>query len=124
MDYYIVNLSHLRRDQLYVAVWRPDCSGYAWPLSWAGKYPEEEVRKDLDYFNDGCVNIAVPCEVLDAMAVVPEKGWIDNDAGPVVRNIRENWKRMLESVIAPTKHQSWPEYPRAPRKPRKIKEAA
>ena len=118
MDCYIVNLSHLRRDQPYITVWRPDNKGYAWPLSWAGKYPAEAVLDKPDYYNCGAANIAVPCGVLDALAVKPAPKAIDGDAGPVVLNTAENWKAMLATLIAPPKFQPRPEYRGAPRKKR------
>jgi hypothetical protein len=116
MDCYIVNLSHLRRDQPYVTVWRPDHRGYAWPLSWAGRYSEEAVRATPDYYNCGDSNIAVPCGILDQLAVPPKPGAIDNDAGPVVLSTAENWRQLIANVIAPTKYVPQPEYRGAPRR--------
>lgn len=119
MDFYIVNLSHQRRDQAYIAVWRPECKGYAWPLAWGGKYPETEVRRHLDYYNGGD-NVAVPCAILDEMALEkPLPGWIDGDAGPVVRNTKETWQKILANLIEPPKFVPLPEYPGAPRKGRR-----
>ena len=109
MEYYIVNLSHLKVSDKYVTVWRPDCKGYAWPLSWAGRYPEAEVRSHLDYYNSG-ENLAVPCAVLDALAVLPTPGDIDNDAGPVVLNNAQAWQAIQQSRIAPPKYQVKPKY--------------
>lgn len=110
-DYYIVNLSHHRREQLYITVWRPDCKGYAWPLSWAGRYSEAEVRSHLGYYNSG-ENIAVPCHILDEMAIAPLPGQVDNDAGPVVPSNAATWKQVLEHVIAKPTFSIRPRYPR------------
>lgn len=109
MDYYIVNLSHTKLADKYVTVWRPDCKGYAWPLSWAGKYSEAEVRGKLDYYNSG-ENVAVPCHVLDYMAVPPTPGAVDGDAGPVVPSTAANWQRLLANVIATPKYPPRPMY--------------
>lgn len=111
-EFYIVNLTHLHRSHLYVTVWRPEDCGYAWPLSWAGRYPESQVRANLGYYNSGS-NVAVPCEVLDALAVAPEKGYIDGDAGPVVPSNAENWNLILSKVIAPPGYRMVPVYPGA-----------
>ena len=116
MDYYIVNLSHTRRDQKYITVWRPDCKGYAWPLEWAGRYAEDEVRRRIDYYNDGCANVAVRCHVLEYMAVPPQPGEIDNNAGPVVPNNAANWQRILANTIELPRYPSEPQYRGAPRK--------
>lgn len=97
-SFYVVNLSHLNREHKYVTFWRPDDCGYAFPLSWAGRYPESVVREHLRYYNRGD-NIAVPCSVVEALAVDPAKGDIDNDAGPVVLSNRDNWKVLLANVI-------------------------
>lgn len=116
MDYYIVNLSHTQRDDRYITIWRPDDKGYCWALSRAGKYPGEHVMNHLGYYNSGCGNVAVPCEVLDAVAVPPIPGHHDNDAGPCVENNRKNWKLILANVIAPPVWPSKPEFKGAPRK--------
>ena len=108
-EYFIVNLSHLHREHSYVTVWRPDNAGYAWPLSWAGRYPESQVRASLAYYNSGS-NVAVPCEVLEALAVAPGPGMVDNDAGPVVPSNALNWKRILRSVIGPVSYRMVPVY--------------
>lgn len=117
---YVLSLKHLQRDHPFMTVWRPDDNGYAWPLAWAGKYDEAAIKKDLDYYNDGHAAVAVPCHVLDAMAVVPEPGWIDNDIGPVVLSNADNWATILANVIAPPKYLPQPQYRGAPRK-RKVR---
>lgn len=93
---------------------RPDCKGYAWPLSWAGKYPESEVRASLFYFNSG-ENVAVPCHVLDYMAIDPKPGYIDHDAGPVVPSNAANWRRLLANTIERPKLTPKPMYRGMPR---------
>lgn len=99
MDCYIVNLSHTQRSHRYLTIWRPDNRGYCWPLNWAGRYPLETVKEHLGYYNDGLNNVAVPCEVLERIAVAPTPGHIDNDAGPVVANTRANWRLILANVV-------------------------
>lgn len=111
-QYYIVNLSHLHREHRYVTFWRDNDSGYAWPLSWAGRYSESQVREHLDYYNSGG-NIAVPCAVVDAMAVDPRPGDIDNNAGPVVLSNRTNWGVLQKHQIAPPPYPMVPVYPGA-----------
>jgi hypothetical protein len=125
-DYYIVNISHSHREARYVSFWRPECKGYAYPLSWAGKYGEAEVRADLGYYNSG-ENIAVPCEVVDALTCAPRPGDIDGDAGPVVLSTEEHWKVLTAHAIAKPKYKLRPFFfgsrhrtltskPRSPRK--------
>lgn len=106
-DFYIVNLSHARPSMRYVTFWRPDCKGYAYPLSWSGRYPEARVREQLDYFNSGA-NVAVPCSVVEALSEAPTPGDIDDDAGPVVRSTRENWMQLLAHVIEPPTYKPVP----------------
>lgn len=100
MDFYIVNLSHAKPGDRYISLWRPECKGYAWPLPWAGRYPEAVVRENLGYYNNG-ENLAVPCELIESMAVAPAPGEVDGDAGPVVPATRENWKLLLAAAIEP-----------------------
>ena len=103
MDCYIINLSHTQRTDRYVTFWRPDEKGYAWPLSWAGKYPEEFVRKGMHYLNSES-NMPVPCSIVDALAVAPVPGTIDGDAGPVVLSNRDNWLKLISAVVFRPKH--------------------
>ena len=101
-DCYIVNLSHNHRTDKYISVWRPNNCGYAWPLSWAGRYPRDLVMRNLHYYNTGTANIAVPCEVLDVLKEDPDPGDIlaEGDPGPVVRHTRENWKKIIAACVA------------------------
>lgn len=91
-DLYIVSLHErdLERRHRYITVWRPDCCGYAFPLSWAGKYTRDDVRQRHSYLNNGEETIAVPCAVLDELAEPPAPRMIDGDAGPVVRKSAKN----------------------------------
>lgn len=108
--YYLVSVKHTRRDQKYIAFWRPDNCGYAWPLSWAGKYTEEQIKAKPDYYHNGDCTFAVPCELIDSLAVPPEKGYIDNDAGPVVLNKKSYWLTILEFAMEGMLHKPWPQY--------------
>ena len=110
--YYIVSVKHTRRQHKYITFWRPDDCGYAWPLSWAGRYPKAVVMQHPSYYNSGYSTIAVPCELVDALAVPPEPGHIDGDAGPVVLNNRTNWLLLIDSAIEPPTHKPRPEYKR------------
>ena len=99
IDCYIVSLKHTRREHQYITVWRPEDKGYAWPLSWTGKYSEAEVTAQRDYYHRGDDTLAVPCILLDSLAVPPTEGTVDNDAGPVVLNNWTNWKCILEFAM-------------------------
>jgi hypothetical protein len=109
-DFYIVSVKHTRRDNLYITVWRPNDCGYAWPLSWAGKYDEARIKELPGYYHNGHSSIAVPCEVIDELAVPVIPGTVDNDAGPVVMNSRGNWQRILKAMLWPPADQPKPKY--------------
>lgn len=117
---YVVSLKHTKRDDAYITVWRPDAKGYAWPLSWAGQYNQAQVLAERDYYHRGDDTLAVPCALMDALAVPPAKGTVDNDAGPVVLNTRTNWKCILEFALPDPMHKPKPQYKGA----RRQKEAA
>lgn len=119
-DFFIISVKHTQRQHAYITVWRPNDCGYAYPLSWAGRYDEASVRAHLDYYNNGHSTIAVPCSVVYAMSVPPAPGTIDNDAGPIIENTRENWHALIVNAIEPPPHAVRPEYPGA----RRRKEAA
>ncbi|WP_426110976.1 hypothetical protein [Massilia sp. PWRC2] len=94
--FYVVSVKHTQREQPYITFWRPDNKGYAWPLSWAGQYSEAEVAADLEYYHNGYDSFAIPCALMDSLAVPPALGTIDNNAGPVVMNTKLNWKFLIE----------------------------
>lgn len=119
-DFYIVSLKHTRREHAYITVWRKDNCGYAWPLSWAGKYSAQQVDENPEYYHNGRSTLAVPCDLLDNLAVPPEKGMVDNDAGPVILNNRTNWRCIIEFHKADPLQRPQPEYKGA----RRQKEAA
>jgi hypothetical protein len=108
-DCYIVSLKHTNRDHAYITVWRPENAGYAWPLSWAGKYSEADVLAERGYYHRGDDTLAVPCVCLDALAVPTPPKTVDNDAGPVVLNTWANWKRILESALPDPLHRPKPQ---------------
>jgi hypothetical protein len=103
--YVIVSVAHTLKADLYITFWRPENKGYAWPLSWSGKYSEEEVLKNMEYYNDGWHTIAVPVDIAEKLALAPKKGMVDNDAGPVVLNTPANWDMLLHAAIRQPLHE-------------------
>ena len=110
MDHYVISVKHTRREDQYITIWRPDNKGYCWALSNAGKYSRENVLASLGYYNSGCSNVAVPCEVLDPVAVPPIPGYVDNDAAPCIENTRTNWALILANLIAEPQYKPQPEF--------------
>lgn len=90
------------REHGYISFWRPDDKGYAWPLSWAGRYGEEAVRDSEQYYSDGVATLAVPCDLVEAIAMAPRPGDIDGNVGPVVLNIPENWAYLRQHALIVT----------------------
>jgi hypothetical protein len=94
--YYLVSLKHTERRHRYITFWRPNRSGYAWPLSWAGTYSAREALLQCDD-HPGAVTFAVPVEAAWALSEDPSPRDIDGNAGPVVRNTAAN-KRALKAA--------------------------
>lgn len=113
--HYVVSVCHTLRRHKYLTIWRPEDKGYCWPTVWAGRYDRAHVMAHLDYYNSGCSNVAVPCSVLDKLAVKPKPGEIDNDAGPCIPNTRATWKLILDNLIAVPRRAPLPEFKGAPR---------
>jgi hypothetical protein len=67
--YYIMSVKNTGHDEM-VLWFRPNCSGYTHNIDEAGIYPEDEVREKPWYYNDGKVNVAVPCDVVRAMSIM------------------------------------------------------
>jgi hypothetical protein len=109
VDCFVLSLTHTLREHRYITLWRPENCGYTWALSDAGRYPQDHVLGQLGYYNSG-ESIAVPCSVLEHLAVAPVRGNHDNDAGPCVENNRENWKLLLAHAIAPPRFRPQPQH--------------
>lgn len=109
-QFYIVSVKHTMRRDRYITFWRPSDAGYAYPLSWAGRYHRAGVLARTGYYNDGISTVAVPCSVVDPLGVDPIKGTVDNDAGPVVLNNAANWRTLLNAVIEPPTWTPEPQY--------------
>jgi hypothetical protein len=105
-DCYIVDLRREWVRRPYITFWRPDNAGYAYPLSWAGKYAPERVRERAAYYitrrGRWLIRFAAPCSAVDAMAEAPRSGVIDGDAGPVVPNTAENRAALRRLAFTPT----------------------
>lgn len=101
--FYIVDLRPKWRGLWAVTFWRPDNAGYAYPLSWAGKYTRQQVIAGGDYYTTRSgrflIRFAVPCQVAEAMAVAPPPGQIDGDAGPIVFNTSENRANLRQAAL-------------------------
>ncbi|MNX57242.1 hypothetical protein D3C86_880580 [compost metagenome] len=121
MDYYVISVHHTQRQDRYITIWAPDNRGYRFRLQTSGKYSEACIRASPDYYNSGCSNIAVPCQVVDAIASDGDPTEfapaLPLDALPrVVMNTRANWKTLIANVIAAPAYPVQPEFPGAPRK--------
>lgn len=77
-----------------VTFWRPDFAGYAYPLSWSGRYDEATVLARWDYLTKTSgrweIRFPIACGIVDAMAVPTPPKIVDGDAGPVVLNTAAN----------------------------------
>ncbi|WP_345815328.1 hypothetical protein AAGS40_23415 [Paraburkholderia sp. PREW-6R] len=114
-DYYVISVHHTRRDHRYVTLWAPDNKGYVFRAYKAGRYAEDGVREKLGYYNDGCSNIAVPCDIVDPLTIMTTPAdQLDGADGPALLNTRDSWKMILANVIAAPKYKPWPLYKGAP----------
>ena len=93
-EFYIVDLRKEWATRPCVTVWRPNNCGYAYPLSWAGRYDEATVVEGGPYYSrqEGrrWERFAVPCDVVDKLAIATPPRIVDGDAGPVVMNTGVN----------------------------------
>lgn len=118
-EYFVLSVNHTTRESRFILLWNPNNAGYCNRLHVAGRYTEDQIRAGLNYYNNGCDTIAVPCEVLESMKTAAPDGWFDTNEGHVVENKRANWLKAIKKVISAPNHKPHPEYPRA----RKLKEA-
>lgn len=104
-EYYIADMRRDFRGNPYVTFWRPDNAGYAYPLSWAGKYTERAVVEGGSYYTTrkgrSLVRFAVPVSAVDRIATDPGPGTIDGDAGPVIINSEKNRRVLRRAAFLP-----------------------
>jgi hypothetical protein len=117
--YYVVSVKHTKREDPYITLWNPDNKGYCYRIEVAGKYTESTIAAHLGYYHTGCSNIAVKCEVIDAMVVMSKPGYLDT-AGHVAPNDKGMWFDILYAPKWPLPHEPEPQYKGA----RRRKEAA
>jgi hypothetical protein len=95
-DYFVAALGATRPEDLYICFRRPVRSdGVCWPLPWAGAWSEAEVVRAAAELNDGVEMVAVPRDIVHALATPPPPGKIDGDVGPVVRNSASNRRALI-----------------------------
>ncbi len=115
-EYFVLSVGHTQRSNPYIVLWAADNSGYRGRVETAGRYPESLVKSKLDYYNCGCDNVAVPCDVLEPLAFPVKPGFFDDDNGRWLRNNAATWKVALANTIATPLHKPEPEYRGAPRR--------
>lgn len=114
-EYFVISVGHTQRCNPYITLWAADNSGYRGRVETAGRYTESQIRKQLDYYNCGCDNVAVPCDVAEPLSFPVQPGFFDDDNGRWLRNNRATWKALLANVIEKPRHPARPEYRGAPR---------
>ena len=117
-EFFIVSVAQTQRRDPYITVWRAQNAGYAWPLLWAGKYTRALVLSNMSYYNNG-ETLAVPCAIIEPMAIAPAPKRIDGDAGPVIPNNAANWATIIAHVIAAPRREPRQQYRGAPKGDRK-----
>lgn len=115
-EYFVISVGHTQRSSPYILLWAANNSGYRGRLETAGRYTESQIRKQLDYYNNGCDTVAVPCEVAEPLSIPVQPGFFDDDNGRWLRNNNTMWKALLANLIEEPKHVPHPEYSGSPRR--------
>lgn len=115
-QYFIVNVTHTLRENQFITLLRPKLTGFTWSVPDAGRYPDELVRRHLYFYNSG-ENLAVPCELLERLAVLSKLlGHGDADAVLRIENNRANWAALLAGAIETPAVRPSPEFKGARRR--------
>ncbi|MDQ9129730.1 hypothetical protein RDT67_25260 [Serratia fonticola] len=109
-EYFILSVNHCAKHNKFILMFRPNDSGYANRLHVAGRYPEQRVKSSLGYYNSGCSAIAVPCDVMESMAVPAPEGHFDTPGGVVVLNNAKNWREAIANAVEKPAFEPKPEY--------------
>lgn len=114
-EYFIVSVKWTERREPYITLWGQDNSGYRGRIENSGRYKHADVMKHLGYYNNGHHTLAVPCELIEPLAVDIKPGWFDGEGGKWVPNNKANWDLILENSIAKPKYPPKPRYRGAPK---------
>jgi hypothetical protein len=102
--YYICDMRPEWLTKPYVSFWRPDDAGYAYPLSWAGKYTLERIRDQTDYYycrnTRSFTRFPILCSKVERFASAPAPKTVDGDAGPVLY-MSKTMRAALRSAMLP-----------------------
>ncbi|WP_455424940.1 hypothetical protein [Dryocola sp. LX212] len=115
-EYFVISVAHTQRNNPYILLWADNNSGYRGRIETAGRYTETLIKSKLAYYNCGCGNVAVPCDVLEPLTHPVKPGFFDDDNGRWLRNNAATWKVVLANTVAPPQYKPEPEYRGAPRK--------
>ena len=67
--YYVLSLKERDLDTEILTFWRPNASGYCYRLEDAGRYMASEIEAHRSYYDNGESTRAIPCDVVEALAV-------------------------------------------------------
>lgn len=109
MDCYVVQVCHTQRRDPYITVLRQAEAGYCWSLCRAARMASDTVLENPGRYNAGH-DVAVPCTVLDALAVEPMPGQRRGLHGPCVPNTRQSWAAILSAAVASPQRQPRPKF--------------
>ena len=108
----------------YVTFWRPKNANYAYPLVWAGDYTEAEVMAAGSYYTtveDGkLIRFPILRSLVEPMSEAPDRGHIDGDTGPVVRNNASTRAALRKLAYTAAISAFAKDMESKPRKPRKL----
>jgi hypothetical protein len=78
--YYIFSIKWTKKGDRVATWWREENNGYCYRMDWAGKYTQEQIDAQPDYYNNGDETVAIPCEVVDKLVMqVVEAGSFVNE---------------------------------------------
>ncbi|KAB8312262.1 hypothetical protein EH228_08760 [Erwinia endophytica] len=109
-EYFVISVNHNQRSDRYIILWAANDCGYVGRIENAGRYPESRIRSKLGYYNCGRCAVAVPCDVIERIAVPVDSKFFDTDDGRWVLNNRKNWQVILRNVIERPQYNPEPEY--------------
>lgn len=80
-EFYVIDLRPKWLRNPCITLWRPNDAGYAYPLSWAGRYSRERIEEKREYYSQQGARywqrFAVPCDVVEKLGVEVPKGLVD-----------------------------------------------
>lgn len=102
-NFYVISFEHTQPEHDFITLWRPNNSGYCWPVEWAGKYTRAQIEAQRGYYSNGESTMAVPVDVAQRLSVPSDEFSREGEPiATVLLNAAPVWKALFKAALPTT----------------------